>query len=856
MPLNSGKALYPQYKRDTGIIAQWLNETSKAHGFIGTRGEQQQASTGKDYTICIADFERMADFLSLKEHVFVPSYLRTSLSRAIRYRSTYGSYLQLQRHTDTPQDKTEDEKHLFFIDVLRNVQGTLNRISKPAAPVAPTPQTAPMTTRFASLDDLQPAVEDDTEDDESMPARTKVSPKPATVEDDTDDDASMPVRTKVSPKPPKDSVKFEPWEEDEEEALFQWRLFNMDLQHIRELVRQLWESYRAGDLSLEGVATGHNMAIYMVRQWERDILPITAKHRGYVALSLAHFVRRYIGTAVDAEEKHARMGRLYTVGGKVLVPTTEAIIEGFDIAEEEMFFAWQVLSTEAWSWKSCGTFSHYNGEWGRFIPRDDRQNMTSLEKYNQDKAVAGGIVNDIYILVMYLAPPFGLKLDELSAAVEDLVPWKPQDVFKHHGKVFPCCRDKISFRAVFATQLLLDSIHVLGTSVDRPWRELLDKTARISKSAKSLGDFYKDISPSALGAFPGTQLMDSLETLANFWQGKDPVTQVRQQAKNPPEAYTEEGCTFLSYNAPLCGWWMQIVQADAYELSITVAKSLKLPMACARLYFTFVQESLIPEGSWPDMDAFLTLHRGDIWVGAPKSGQYFRGWNSSEGASVVRLGRGARPGSQITNNGKFKTLTYRANVSRRVIEAFTCREVEGLSEEDLENFMDDTQVRWYNGKAVRPCFHHGWDKAGKYKGDRNPPETYNPFLRLAQAMDAEALYQSFDYMTFNRVCWLVLQDLIKKGRPILDAVCIMHQGSPDWTAAEGGNVYRVVGFILFSLFHWSGHVYRKEALQIADILLHRTKGLGRTVHTSTGIDWAEALKCTCADIPSSKPGRS
>ncbi|TGJ79058.1 hypothetical protein E0Z10_g9708 [Xylaria hypoxylon] len=826
MNFNSNTTLYPKYKKDTKTVAQWLDTTSKAYGFISSRRGQQPAGAKETYTIGIADFGHMAEFLLHKEHVSIPSYIWTSLSRAIRYRSTYGSYLQLRR-----QDEAKDKNHLFFIDVLRNVQSVLSRISKPAATV----------NTSAGL----------------------YVPQPATVEDDVEDHTSIPIRTKVPPEPTQDGVIFQPWEEDDEEALFQWRLFNVDVQRLRKQIRQLWELYRTGHLNLAGVAIAHNMAIHMVRKMEQDIHPVFERWGGYANLSMAHFVQRYVGTAVDVEEANARLDRLHSKEGITNAPTVKAIIDGFDIAEEEMLFAWQALGSETWTWRQCGSYGSYNGKWGPFRPRDDRQNMTNLEKYNQDKAVACQVVLDVQILAIFLNSSLGMKLDELSTAIEDIVPWGWQDLKYSHKKFLPCDTKhshknflpwdtKITFRAVFATQLLLDSIHVLGTSVDRPSKELLDKTARIFKSAKGLREFYEGHGALALGSLPGPSYVESIERTAKFWQREDPIAEFRRHMANPPKPAAEKVSALLKHNAPLCGWWMQIVQAASYPLSIMIANSISLPMACARLYFAFVQEGLVPTGSWPDMDAFSTLHRGDLWVGtAPKSGQYLKNLMLAGGNSIVNLASDARSLSQPIRHERVKFLTPSLKVSERILDAFVDRKVEGLSEEDLERLMTDTKLRWYNGKAVRPCFHHGWDKVGGRKED-NPTssDTYNPFLRLAQAIDAETLEQSFDYMSLNRVCWMVLRELIKKGRPILDAIGSPHSVKPAWEGVEGQNARSVVGFIFLMLFLPDGTVHRQGASAIADILLNLTKALGRIVHTSTGINWDQALKCTCADIPS------
>ncbi|KAI1164268.1 hypothetical protein F5B18DRAFT_266610 [Nemania serpens] len=831
MTFDSNAALYPEYKKDTKLVAQWLDATSKACGFISARSKPQPAGAKKQHTMRIADFERMADFLSLKKYVSVPSYVRSSLSRAIRYRTTYGNYLQLQRQADAPEDRVKDKTHQYFIDVLKNVQSILNRTFKPAASATPVTQTARAGARFASLD-------------------VNYS---ATVEDDVGDDAPTPRRTKVPPEPLDHEVVFEPWEEDEEEALFQWRLFNMDVQRLRKQIRQLWELYRAGRLNLSGVATAHNMAIHLVRKLEQDIHPVFERWGGYLELSTTHFVRRYVGTGVDAEQREARLARVQVDGHVSLALTVEAIIDGFDIAEEEMVFAWQVLASEIWAWRPCGAFGSYNGKWGPFIPRDDRQNMTSLEKYNQDKAMACGVVHDVQILAIFLNRMVGMPLDELSTAVQDLVPWRVEDVRKHHTKLFPSCRDKITFRAVFATQLLLDSTHVLGTSVDRPCHELLDKVARIFKSVKSLREFYEGPGAPALGPLPGPSYVEVIETAAKFWQGEDPIAEFCRGNHLEAPTSTETACTLLRHDAPLCGWWVQTVQAGYHYRSIMIANSISLPLACARLYFAFVQEGLVPRGSWPDMEAFSTLHRGDLWVGtAPKSDQYLYNLMLTKGNSIVGLASDARGRSPAIRPERVRYLTAGAKVSMKIFDAFVDRGAEGLSAEDLERLMTDTKLRWYNGKPVRPCFHHGWDKAGNHKGDSNPtsPKNDNPFLRLAQAIDAEALEQAFDYMSLNRVCWMVLRELMKRGRSILDAIGGPHSAKPAWGTAEGSGARMVVTYIFMMLFLPDGTVNREQASAIADILLDLTRAVGRVVHTSTGVDWTQALQCTCDNMPS------
>jgi hypothetical protein len=837
MTFSSKEALYPQYKQDTKIIAQWLDQTSKAHKFVSHKGKQRQAKIKNQYKISIADFGLMANFLSLQRNVSVPSYIWTSLSRAIRYRSTYGNYLQLQRDTKTSRNEEEDRNHLFFIDVLKNVQKALNRLPKPAAPVVPMTQTTRMTTRFASLDVEQPE----------------------TTKDDVEDSAPEPVQTEESPVLPKEDVLFQPWEEDFEEALFQWRLFNVDVQRIRKQIGELWALYRAGHLSLAGVSTAHNIAIQVVRKLEQDIRPVFEKNGGYTELATTNFLWRYLERAADADfaarivSLQAKMRR--DLGQIFMWPTTEALVDGFDIAEEEMILAWEVWASGSSSWERPGHYGSYNGAWGIFTPRDDRQAMTNLEKNNSDRAVASGVVLDAQILAVCLALSNHMRLDELTTAIEEIVPWRMEEnLSKHIRKDSPPCNDNITLRAVFATQLLLDSVHVLGTSIERPGRELRDKTARIFKSTKSLREFYQGPGALASGTLPRPTMVERIEVLARFWQGEDLITRFRREQKpDASETPSEKVSNLLRHDAPFCGWWTHSLQTAYYSHSISVVNSLSLPLLCARLYFAFVQEGLVPKDSWPDMDAFTILHRDDLWVGtAPQSGQYYNNLMMTEGNSIVGLASNARVSLPRHRTERMKTVTARAPVSKTIFDTFGTPGADGMSEEDLERLLTHTKLRWYDGRAVRPCFHHGWDKAGNHKGDRNPtsPETDNPFLRLAQAVDAETLEQSFDYMTLNRVCWLVLRALLEKARPILDGVKVPPSALPSWGWTEGKKTRLIVPYIFFILFSPERTAQHKKASAVADILLNLTKGLGRLVHDSTGIDWAEELKCTCADIPS------
>ncbi|KAI0391813.1 hypothetical protein F5Y17DRAFT_460498 [Xylariaceae sp. FL0594] len=383
-------SLYDRYKEDTRLVAEWLDHISRACGFRSSESRQKHGESQNKHVVSIADFGATAEFLAVKGAFQVPSYVKSSLSRAIEYRSRYGT-----------------------------VQNTLARI--PGHHTSDKEQ-APAPSRFGSLH----------------------TPQPVEGGDGDEHDEPEPLRTSVSSTGSAGDVVFEPWREDKYEGFFEWDLFTVEVQRIRKEVRQLWELYRAGQLGLCGVATAHNAAIHLIRNMERDIKPVMETLGGYMTLSQVDFMLKYLRTAADQEELEDRIS---------LLTANTKVAESLDAVDE---------------------------------------------------AVACQIVTDSMILTQFLSPGYGLPLDELSIAIEDMVPWWLEYLSKHYGKKFRWRPNMVPFRAVFATQLLLDSVHILGTSIERPGKELVDKTTRIFKSAKSLRLFYEGQEAPALECIPGS----------------------------------------------------------------------------------------------------------------------------------------------------------------------------------------------------------------------------------------------------------------------------------------------------------------------------------------------------------------
>ena len=330
---------------------------------------------------------------------------------------------------------------------------------------------------------------------------------------------------------------------------------------------------------------------------------------------------------------------------------------------------------------------------------------------------------------------------------------------------------------------------------------------------------------------------------AKIWDGPDPIATQRRKLGDTRDIKKH---LVLKYSPLLSGWWMQYVRYQWYWEGVIVANSISLPLFCARLYYAFVQEKLLPKESWPDMDAFCILQRSVMWAGnAPRSGEYIKNLMICGGHSITQLASNPRAHSRHHPEKARKMVSLGAPVSAQVFMAFVGRKAAGVEERDIFGLIKDTKVRWYNGVPKFPCPQHGWkEEKQKHLAASENDISRDLLWQLAAAINAEEVEQSFNYMTLHRVCHKLLQELLDKGGPILDKVLSESGSTMLWETVEGSNLRQMVGYIFAFLFHPCGAV-RKEAADIAGIIKSVIDVDGRAVHERTGRNWAWDLRCIC-----------
>ncbi len=443
-------AAYQQYKQDTKHVVEWLACTARSYGFRATprasagrlkgKARKEAKKTTKPYSVSLSDLEPMALFLVENFQVTVPSFFAAALARAIQGRMSFADELKRSRDLGAASGATDGHQH--FVDVLQRV----HEILKPRMG----PETSSMFNKILTTGDSVPDLANRFNGLHVLEPSEPFLNAP---------DVSVPERMFHELE---EAIVFEPWRDDVEEALFAWRSLNVSLQKLRKCVAKLWERYRAGDLGLSGVAIAHNTAIHLAQRMGQEVAPVFEKYGGFQQIIYDSFFMEYVNGATDRQEQAARVKRFNNMN-------LDLLVEQFDLADQQMFFAFQCIVSEAESTKE-NAYSTYNGKFGWYSPNDDRAQKTNQEKYNEDHGITSELVGDLQ-LVELLFRVADLVPDEFAAAIGEIA-----------RTPSTTSMPRVSLRPIFATQLALDCLRVLGKDSERPYHDFIATNTVIAKS--------------------------------------------------------------------------------------------------------------------------------------------------------------------------------------------------------------------------------------------------------------------------------------------------------------------------------------------------------------------------------------
>jgi len=297
---------------------EWLACTARSYGFRATqpstkgrlkgKARKEAKKTTKEYSVNLSDLETMALFLVENFQVTVPSFFAAALARAIQGRMSFAD--ELKRSRDLRTASGADDKHQHFVDVLQRVREILKpRMGR---------ETSSMFDKISTSGSTGDSVPNLTNHFDGLhvsePSEAFLNSPHVSIPEQMSQDLE-------------DTIVFEPWRDDLEEALFVWRNLNFSLQRLRKCVAKLWERYRAGDLGLSGVAIAHNTAIHLVQRMRQEVDPIFEKYGGFQQIICDSFFVEYINGATDHQKQVARVNHANHANLNLLV-------EQFDLAEQ------------------------------------------------------------------------------------------------------------------------------------------------------------------------------------------------------------------------------------------------------------------------------------------------------------------------------------------------------------------------------------------------------------------------------------------------------------------------------------------------------------------------------------------
>ncbi|KAI4658618.1 uncharacterized protein J4E79_007024 [Alternaria viburni] len=226
-----------EYKRDTKYIAGYLLKASRKCGFVPTPSN----NNSYNHEICECDFEPMAQcIVDNPQKTSIPSFIRTILVRAIRFRREVTAWYRLKSC-----DTNADQQHDAFSSRLQRTLDILRpHIPKPDNEKT-NGKTASSTTTALELGFSKLALQDTSEDDEES--------------------IEQPVIVEDLPSVPAVDISLD--EANVEENFFlDIKSFVRDMQSIRKYVLDRWTG--KSDLMTKAFVT--NTAIAIVRQKEYE----------------------------------------------------------------------------------------------------------------------------------------------------------------------------------------------------------------------------------------------------------------------------------------------------------------------------------------------------------------------------------------------------------------------------------------------------------------------------------------------------------------------------------------------------------------------------------------------------------
>ncbi|KAL8868404.1 MAG: hypothetical protein Q9174_005015, partial [Haloplaca sp. 1 TL-2023] len=759
----------PKSQRLKGKARKEAKQAAQAQGSkAGSSGTQGAAQSGPVYTIGTKDFISLAEYIVAftKPVVEVPAPLVKVLDRAINLRKGHNESSRDTKTTGKAADQLKsDETHSYFLGILEQTR----EILRPRMPADTTNDALSQP-----LADLSIANE----------ATKGASHKTAhnrfdnlELEEPSQQFLDAPGAVRAAGANPKDEPRYEVENlQTQEEKYWAAHCMFQDIRYIRSFLRTLWTSYKDGQIDLVAASITTDTAVDLVRDLERDYTDRFPGTSGYEAIShLFYSVQSlHLGQQPDHRQR----------------PDDPFNFQTYELAEQCMLTTYVILSSLQNAIDPDFALVYKPGACGYRERSTTWSQKSARDKFQDDKLVIMEGFPDLSLFARTTRQET-LAEDNFIRGIRDMGPGK-----------------EIPLWVIFAGQCFLDTQHVLEADLDRGHKTLVSAAKTIKKSIELNLEFHKSLRvvnwPKEMDA-----VLREVVKMIDSWVLKDLVADRFQKIKMQTGTPGGEPYSMLRQYPLLCGLFTFAIKTRFQELSITFANAWGSIMYTAHLYNALRFEKLMGTG-WKDMEFVISLQSQEaLFVGdAPRTLEdYLKRYLLSMGYSATNFASNRRPGASATASsrgprgmaqlGRVCKLFGDRYCNNTPAVAFTRESIQPIFDSKLDDDDDDDEDEREADQGTSTAI----GKKGKENVNRsgtavkqaksgtllrkpkpNPQSESNnnnnsdtrdtistlDFLSsLTNALHAEQLELSIDYLMFHRICWRLLRKINETCKPKL-----------------------------------------------------------------------------------------
>lgn len=241
----------------------------------------------------------------------------------------------------------------------------------------------------------------------------------------------------------------------------------------------------------------------------------------------------------------------------------------------------------------------------------------------------------------------------------------------------------------------------------------------------------------------------------------------------------------LRSNPLLCGLIMFNFKMRAQDLGVTLANAWSSILTTAQIYNAVRQEKLLSL-PWKDMEMLISLQSEEtFFVGEhPKSPEeYVKRFALNMGYSATMFAKDHRENAPIASKkgprglselcptaklcvGRYCENNATVAWTREAVELLFKSKLEDDDDNGTENATDDKAPTGAKDKSkVKQSASGGLIRMPKKRFTSRPAVEFLEVL--ANALQAEELEMSFDYLLMHRFCWMLLRNIHEACRPQL-----------------------------------------------------------------------------------------